>query len=615
MADDDRDKPIDDLFGDLDEFFAPIGERKERRPSKERPKPEDRSESEDRPQPPPEEAAPPKTPPEEAEFGEVADDLEDWAPEIDIPDEDELLAATGDEEEEQQPVAAAAAAAAAEAGPTEPEPPEPSQPAEPSSEPPPVEPSGEDEDWVTEATAEMSGDEWDQLRGALEGEGGGPPEEPEEPEEPAAAEGGDQEELTVDDLRAAPPQYADLPRPDEEEPVLAEEAEIEAPDLEEPVPEEIGVPEFEGEPEEEEVTSIPELEDEEPTAERISEAANHFAEGLGSPDEVERDLLADLEDEPAPAAAEPPPTWQEPASREVIEEEELPPAEPPTRNLPAAFASGVILAVAAIALLAIGKAWFAALAIGIILLGQGELYAAFKERGYQPATALGLVAGLFILVGGYIEGGSLNAEFGGGDVFGEAAMAFGLAIGAVFSVLWYMAVPANARKGLVANVGITVLGILYVPFLAGFALLLLSVPETAAGDLGRNFLLSVIGLTILYDVSAYAAGTVWGRRPMAPTISPRKSWEGALGATLLLLFVAIAVLPSVDPFTAPRAVGLALVISVAAPLGDLVESALKRDLGIKDMGSLLPGHGGVLDRVDALLFALPASYYYLQLIF
>jgi phosphatidate cytidylyltransferase len=125
----------------------------------------------------------------------------------------------------------------------------------------------------------------------------------------------------------------------------------------------------------------------------------------------------------------------------------------------------------------------------------------------------------------------------------------------------------------------------------------------------------VIGLTILYDICAYAIGSLWGNRPLAPTVSPQKSWEGAIGATLVLLLVALAIVPTIDPFDPPKAIGLALVISIAAPLGDLVESAMKRDLGVKDMSTLLPGHGGILDRVDAILFAAPAAYYFLRLAF
>jgi phosphatidate cytidylyltransferase len=159
-------------------------------------------------------------------------------------------------------------------------------------------------------------------------------------------------------------------------------------------------------------------------------------------------------------------------------------------------------------------------------------------------------------------------------------------------------------------VGATLLGVVYVPFLASFALIILSI----SGDTGRNLLLTVLGLTVLYDVCAFAIGSLWGNRPLAPTISPKKSWEGAVGATFVLLLVALAIVPSIEPFTAARAVGLALVIAVAAPMGDLVESALKRDLGLKDMGSLLPGHGGVLDRVDSILFAAPAAWYFTRLV-
>jgi phosphatidate cytidylyltransferase len=151
----------------------------------------------------------------------------------------------------------------------------------------------------------------------------------------------------------------------------------------------------------------------------------------------------------------------------------------------------------------------------------------------------------------------------------------------------------------------------YVPLLASFALLLLAFP----GDLGRNVFLVMLGLAVLYDVIAYAVGTLWGNRPLAPTISPNKSWEGVIGATLGILIVSLAIVPAIEPFTSSRAVGLALVLAVVAPLGDLVESAIKRDLGVKDMGTILPGHGGILDRIDAILFAAPAAYYFLQLSF
>jgi phosphatidate cytidylyltransferase len=263
--------------------------------------------------------------------------------------------------------------------------------------------------------------------------------------------------------------------------------------------------------------------------------------------------------------------------------------------------SGVLLGAAVLALLAINKGSFVFLAAAAILLAQAELYAVMRSRGLQPATLLGLVCGAFTFVGAYLHGPDA-ALFG-------AALAMGL------TVPWYIAAPPAARKHTTVNVAATILGVVYVPFLASFAMLLLRTP----GDAGKYMFLSMLVLTVLYDVSAYAVGTIWGHRPMAPTVSPNKSWEGAIGATLITVFVGLTVVPNFTPFSSELvgtgpAVGLALIVAMFAPLGDLVESALKRDLGVKDMGSLLPGHGGVLDRVDAILFTAPAAYFLLRIV-
>jgi phosphatidate cytidylyltransferase len=132
----------------------------------------------------------------------------------------------------------------------------------------------------------------------------------------------------------------------------------------------------------------------------------------------------------------------------------------------------------------------------------------------------------------------------------------------------------------------------------------------------------VIGLTFIFDTSAFLVGSVWGgsffQRPLAPTISPKKSIEGLIGATLITIIVSMALVPSfVTLFEHKRVESLllAIVVAAAATLGDLAESLIKRDLGIKDMGSILPGHGGVLDRIDSLLFVAPAAFLLFRLIF
>jgi phosphatidate cytidylyltransferase len=563
----------EDLFQDFDEYFTPLEEGEE--PEEGAPEGEGG----------PGEGAALEAEPRPDEGEGAAVEPSDF--DLDIPDPDELVADL----------------------PAEPEPPEP--PPGAVTVPEPTETEGLDAAF-DEVEAELAG-------GTEEAAGV----EVEEGAEEEEAEGA----LSVNDLRAPPPQYADLPRPEdqveepsEEEEAAPEAAEVSLEDLEqleaeEPVlAEEATFESLEGLPP---ATDFEEPGEAQPPAEEAVEAAaEHFAEGVRShPEEVERELLADLGAAPdetvridaagaavaAPEDEEAAPTWEEGPATAIEEEEEPAPTEtggppPAGRNMVAAFVTGIALAVAVIVLLAIGQGPFAVFAGLVILLGQGEFYAVLHARGYQPATLLGLVAGAFILAGAYLRG--------------EVAMPFGLFLAAALTVLWYMAAQPKARKGTVMNAGVTLLGVVYVPFLASFALLMLTL-----GELGTNVFLTVVGLTILYDICAYAIGSLWGNRPLAPTVSPQKSWEGAIGATLVLLLVALAIVPTIDPFDPAKAIGLALVIAIAAPLGDLVESAIKRDLGVKDMSTLLPGHGGILDRIDAILFAAPAAYYFLRLAF
>jgi phosphatidate cytidylyltransferase len=345
---------------------------------------------------------------------------------------------------------------------------------------------------------------------------------------------------------------------------------------------------------------------EEGPASEAEAAAEHFASGMReTPEEVERELLSDLDEESGPGTVRieptPPvsegPTWQEGAQPVVTEE---PPAQPPgtARNVPAALVSGVLLGAAVLALLAINKGAFVVLATAAVLLAQAELYAVMRTRGLQPATLLGLVCGAFTFVGAYLHG--------------EPAALLGVVLAMGLTVPWYIAAPPQARRHLTANTAATILGVVYVPFMASFAMLILRFP----GDDGRNMFLAMLGLTVLYDVTAFAVGTFMGNRPLAPTVSPQKSREGAIGASLVIVLVGLSIVPVFSPFegNAGIAVGLALVISVVALLGDLVESAFKRDLGVKDMGSLLPGHGGLLDRIDGVLFAAPAAYFFLTIV-
>jgi len=361
---------------------------------------------------------------------------------------------------------------------------------------------------------------------------------------------------------------------------------------------------------------------EEPSTEAV-EAADHFAESvreevrvepvepgpegpedtLGEPgsQEVEEEILAGLE-EPEQSVRTVVvgteglggPSWQEPTAVEIGPDHVR---KPVGRDLPAAFLTGSVLAAVAIGAIAIGAGPFAIVATAIVLWAQGEFYLAMQKRHLQPATALGLVSGALVLGGAYYRG--------------EAAMLAVFALSVFATFLWYMAQPAAHRKSTLVNVGATVLGVAYVPLLAGYALAMLkAMPD------GRGVVLSVLGLAVVYDTAAFIVGYFWGSRPLSPSISPKKSWEGAIGATLVVIAVAVGVVaPYVDVLdTVGKSVGLAVVVALFAPFGDLAESLIKRDLGVKDMGSILPGHGGVMDRIDSLLFVAPAAYMFMRFI-
>src|SRR5207248_1928960 len=205
--------------------------------------------------------------------------------------------------------------------------------------------------------------------------------------------------------------------------------------------------------------------------------------------------------------------------------------------------------------------------VGVILVAATfELYETLRTRGYHPATLLGLVGTASMLGAVYWKG--------------EDAMPLVLGLFVVFSFLWYLAGVVHARPAM--NVAITVMAFLYVGFLGSFAALLLRIPGvTNKGVLAHDgitlFLLPVVA-TIAYDVGAYAVGGRSGRTPLAPNISPNKTWEGLVGATIVTFVVTelIVLLHWAHPWTAARAFWLAAIVCVAAPLGDLAESMIKR---------------------------------------
>jgi phosphatidate cytidylyltransferase len=169
-------------------------------------------------------------------------------------------------------------------------------------------------------------------------------------------------------------------------------------------------------------------------------------------------------------------------------------------------------------------------------------------------------------------------------------------------LIWYLISAGGERP--MANIGATLLGICWIGVFGSFAGLLLGAPN------GVALLLAAVVPTIGYDVGALFVGRSAGSRPLSAA-SPNKTVEGLVGGMVVALFagVLLAVVGPAPFDSIVEGLKIGLVAAIAAPLGDLSESLIKRDLGIKDMGNLLPGHGGVLDRFDAMLFVLPAIWY------
>jgi phosphatidate cytidylyltransferase len=265
-------------------------------------------------------------------------------------------------------------------------------------------------------------------------------------------------------------------------------------------------------------------------------------------------------------------------------------AERSGRNLPLAIATGVLLAALLILALVLSRPAFVAFVLAIVVLALLELLAVLRARATRPARPVVLAMAGLLVVGAYLKG--------------PAALSFGLLVTILAAFGWYLV--DRARTEVTRNVAATVFAVVYVPFMAAHLALVVS--------RGEHYVGAIIGyaaLVVIYDTGAYATGATLGRHPLAPQVSPSKSWEGAAGATVACLLAGGLLLPRWAPWTPASGLVLAAVTCLFAPVGDLAESMLKRDLAVKDMGSILPGHGGMLDRIDALLFTAPALYYVL----
>ncbi|MCG7427754.1 phosphatidate cytidylyltransferase [Helcobacillus sp. ACRRO] len=258
------------------------------------------------------------------------------------------------------------------------------------------------------------------------------------------------------------------------------------------------------------------------------------------------------------------------------------------RNLPAAIGVGVALSAILLGVFYLVPALLSALVAIAAVLATLEVAHALGSANLRVPAAPLLVAAVGIVVCT--------------TVYGADGMLISTAAGAVVLILW-RAVEATGLMA-IRDVVAGIFTLIWVPFLGSFTLLLAQQPSAS-----HKLMLALL-IPIASDTGGYIAGVLFGRHPMAPTISPKKTWEGMAGS---LLF-GVAGGTAVGALLLPEELGalfggvFGALIVVISTIGDLTESLLKRDLGIKDMGDLLPGHGGIMDRLDSILLAVPTLF-------
>lgn len=234
----------------------------------------------------------------------------------------------------------------------------------------------------------------------------------------------------------------------------------------------------------------------------------------------------------------------------------------------------------------VGEWWLFALAALATLVALHELYA--MARSLRPLVLAGYAGALTTLLGAHLGG--------------PEWMVGGFMLTLLLAFLLYGV--AETRQTATVTMGSTVLGTAWIAFGLGHLLLLRDLP--AHGELA---VFTVLLAVFADDTASYLVGRLLGRHKLAPSLSPGKTWEGFVAGTAAAIAVAFFALYEQDFLTIPESIGLGAAIALAGAAGDLFESALKRDLQVKDSGRLLGGHGGMLDRIDALLFASVAAFY------
>jgi phosphatidate cytidylyltransferase len=255
------------------------------------------------------------------------------------------------------------------------------------------------------------------------------------------------------------------------------------------------------------------------------------------------------------------------------------------RDLRAAIGVGLLLAGLVAGTLIVDARAFLVVVIVAIGIGAVEMRRALATQGGDIPIVPLLLGTVGMLASAYLRG----AE--------ALVLTFGLTL--VGLLVWRV---ADGLAGAARDLASSALVMFYPVFLAGFAALMLALPD------GRERVVVFILVTVFSDIGGYAVGASLGRHPMAPSLSPKKSWEGFAGSVLTCAVVGAVAVPQLLDGLWWVGVVLGVIAATAATVGDLIESSIKRDLGIKDMGTVLPGHGGLMDRLDSLVVVAPLAH-------
>jgi phosphatidate cytidylyltransferase len=270
------------------------------------------------------------------------------------------------------------------------------------------------------------------------------------------------------------------------------------------------------------------------------------------------------------------------------------PAPRAGRDLPAAIGVGVGFGSYVVLCLLFFKPGFVLFVVAASWVAARELHQAVRKQGIE-ATLVPILAGCVVIAAGPYAIATWLPD----TLPMTAAMLVCLSLTVIAALIWRM---PRGFAGYVRDATASVLIIVYVPLLASFSLLML------VGAHGSARIVAYVLVVTMSDTGGLVVGRMFGRHPMSPKISPKKSWEGLAGS--LVFGIAAGIGTAVFGLKVPFWVGIVLGVALVAvgTCGDLVESMIKRDIGIKDMSSFLPGHGGVMDRLDSLLFAAPVAW-------